>query len=201
MRVYDRTTSTIGLHRIEAIDLSGSALRTIATVSGADGHDVAIAASGASATYVTRAGVVSELDLVRGTSTAVAGLPAGVSGATPTPGGWLTARRNAVTSEVFVGEHATGTTLLDWTRAADHAGAAIVYELGGTAFVIGHDGRTRAVIEVLDEGLVVRTPSGAFSVTPEARASLRVPTGDTLSPCDGTREAQHLPGLLEALLE
>lgn len=199
MRVYDQTTTEIGHHRIEVLGLDG-ALRSLQRASGASGHDVVLVESGAAAVYAGADGVAHRLDVASGAITNVAGIPAGVVGLTRSGTSWLYASRATGGAHVFTGTAQAATTLLDWTRGADHAGAAIAYELGGAAYVIGHDGRTRGALFAIDGGLVVRASNGAFSVTPDARAALSVRDGDALRPCDASMEPAHVPGLLEALL-
>jgi hypothetical protein len=201
MRVYDRTTTEIGHHRIEVLDLSPGPLRSIASARGASGHDVALVDGGAAAVYAAADGSPTRLDLATGTTAPLAAVTGPILGLASTRGGWLSAQRSTIAMHLVLGAIDSGTVLLDWTRAVDHAGAAIAYELGGTAYVIGHDGRTRAVIEALDGGVVIRSVSGAFGATPEARAALRVRDGDVLGACDAGMEPLHVPGLLEALLE
>lgn len=200
MRVYDRRTSGIGGHRIEVIDLSGPSLASLVRVDGASGHDVSIVEDGAAAVYASADGTATRIDLASGSAAPIAGLPAGVVGLLSAPRGWLIAHRGAVAPTLALGDTETGTTLLDWTRAADHPGAAVVYELGGHAYVVGHDGRTRATIDALDGGLVVRTIAGTFSATSDARAALSVLDHGSLRACDASMESQHVPGLLEALV-
>lgn len=200
MRVYDQTTTDIGHHRIEILDLAGE-VRSLRRVDGASGHDVELVEGGAAAVYAGADGVAHRLDVATGTITDLAGITAGgVSGVASTGRGLLYARRGTAGAPVWLGTTQSETTLLDWTRGADHAGAAIAYELGGSAYVIGHDGHTRATLHAIDGGLVVRSVSGAFSVTPGSRAALSVRDGDALRACDSSMEAQHVPGLLEALL-
>lgn len=201
MRVYDQTTTEIGHHRVEVLDLSGSAITSTARIAGASGHDVAITPDGSAAVYVAADGTAQRVELASGEVAPLGGVPTGLAGVAPTAHGWLVAQRDVAGASITLGSAAPSETrVLDWTRAADHAGAAIVYELGGAAYVIGHDGRTRGTLHAVDGGLVVRAVSGAFSTTPGARAALLVRDGDAMHGCDATMEPQHQPGLLEALL-
>ncbi len=201
MRVYDQSsTDLMGQHRIEIVDLSGASLTSRARIPHASGHDVLLSSDGAFAAYVSADGIAQRVDVASGAVSPIAEVPAGVVGVTPTSLGWLHARRGDAGSQLWLGSVQAGTTVFDWTRSADHAGAAIVYELGGAAYVIGHDGHTRATLHSIDGGLVIRSVSGAFSTTAGARAALSVRDGDALRACDASMESQHLPGLLEALL-
>jgi hypothetical protein len=200
MRVYDRTTTTIGLYRIEAIDLGGPTLRSIARIEHANGHDVSLVDGGAAAVFVSADGIAQRLDLASGSVTPVSAIASSVTGVALTRSGWLEARARTIGTRLWLAGTEAGTTLLDWTRATDHPAAAIAYELGGTAYVIGHDGHVRATIHAIDGGAIVRSVGGAFSTTPGARDALRVRDGDRLLACDASMDAQHVPGLLEALV-
>ncbi len=115
--------------------------------------------------------------------------------------GLLHARLDPVGADsLYLDATPTGTTLLDWARATDLAGVALVYELSGDSYVVGHDGRLRATLTATDGGLIVRTASGAFSATTEARAAMLVRDGDRMRACDASMDGAHVPGLLEALL-
>ena len=200
MRVYDQTTPDIGGHRIEIVDLSLSTLTSLARIAGASGHDVALSSDGAFAMYVAADGVAQRVDVTTGSVSPLSGVPQGLSGIAQTRGGVLYARRDTIAESIWLGATQTETIVLDWTRGADLAGAAIVYELGGAAYVIGHDGHTRATLHAIDGGLVVRAVSGAFSATQDARAALSVRDGDGMRACDASMESSHVPGLLEALV-
>lgn len=200
LRVYDRTTTEIGGYRIELLDLSGPTLVSLASASGASGHDVELVEGGRAVVYAAADGIAMRLDASSGAASPIAGVPAGVSGLHATTAGWLVARHATYSPVLVLDGVATSTTLLDWVGADDHAGAVVAYELGGGAYVIGHDGHTRATIHAIDGGVVVRTVGGAFSATSDARSALRVLDGSMLASCGTTMEPRHVPGLLEALV-
>lgn len=200
MRLYDRTTPDLSDYRIDVVDLGAPTLRVLATTAGIGRPDVQLVDDGAAVLYVDATGVARRLDVASGAVSA-AGVPfAPVVGVASTRGGLLYARSESGARPLHLGATPTGTALLDWMRATDLPGASLVYELGGDVYVVGHDGHVRAMLSAADGGLVVRTVSGAFSVTPEARAAMLVREGDVLRPCDASMEPAHVPGLLEALL-
>lgn len=198
--VYDRVTDDISDHRVEVLDLSGETITTIARAEGAMDGGIAIMPDGEGVAFVAQGAVATVLELETGARSPLPGVTDRTSLVARVGSEWMQLREALGGRRLATGGSIVGPSVLGVTRLSDRAHASIVYELGGAAYVVGHDGATRASLHAIDEGLVIESPSGTFSVMGDARRAIAVREAGVLTPCDARFEDLHRAGMLEAVI-
>jgi hypothetical protein len=199
--VYDRVTGDILDHRVEVLDLSGDAITAVAHADDPFDAGLAFLPGSDRVAYVARGGVATVLDVATGARGPLEAVPDPTGYVGLVGGEWLALHDSPTGGRRGLLRGApAGPPVLSLQRVSDRERSAILYELGGAAYVIGHDGRTRASLHALDDGLVIEAVDGTFAVMGDARRSLAPREGEMLVACDARFEDLHRPGLLESLL-